>query len=345
MKPITVFMPVYNSEKYLKKSIESILNQSFKDFELLIINDGSTDNSLTIIKGFDDKRIRLVNNDKNMGLPYTRSKGLRLAKGKYIAIMDSDDIAYENRLKEQYDYLERNKDISFVASFVDFIKEDTIIKDKKNLIRKIFNKRDVIKISSMFNNIICNPTTMIRMSFINSNNIDYRSEYFVAQDYAFLVDCLKYGQGYVIPKSLIAYRTGHENITKKSLTNKKNFIKRKALIDGIKIRAIKNIGFKLDDSQLNILNKVFSDPEIEVSYNDLKEVNNIINIMIEYNIRNNIFDKKTFINICRFKFQNRVIRSNISLKDKFMLINSNMKNISIKSTIISNSRMIYNLVF
>lgn len=89
MKPIvTVIMPVYNAEKYLKESIESILNQSFKDFELLIINDGSTDLSLDILNKYKliDTRVRIVNNEGNKGLPYTRDRGLELAKGEYIAL-------------------------------------------------------------------------------------------------------------------------------------------------------------------------------------------------------------------------------------------------------------------
>ena len=104
-KKITVFMPVYNSERYLKEAIDSILNQSYKNFELLIINDGSTDSSIDIIKSYNDSRIKLINNDCNKGLPYTRNLGLKLAKGDYIAIMDSDDISYIHRLKKQIEFL------------------------------------------------------------------------------------------------------------------------------------------------------------------------------------------------------------------------------------------------
>ena len=90
---VTVFMPVYNGEKYLREAIDSILNQTFTDFEFLIINDGSTDSSVEIINSYDDSRIRLIHNEKNLKLVATLNKGLDLARGKYIARMDCDDIS------------------------------------------------------------------------------------------------------------------------------------------------------------------------------------------------------------------------------------------------------------
>ena len=102
MKPIlTVLMPVYNSEKYLAEAIESILSQSYTDFEFLIINDGSTDRSETIIKSYNDKRIIYIKNKSNLGLIKTLNKGISLVKTKYLARMDSDDKSHPERLKKQ----------------------------------------------------------------------------------------------------------------------------------------------------------------------------------------------------------------------------------------------------
>jgi glycosyltransferase involved in cell wall biosynthesis len=105
---ITVFMAAYNSENYISDSIKSILDQSFSDFELLIINDGSTDLTVDIIEKFNDPRIRLVHNDKNRGLTYTRNVALTEALGEYIAILDSDDIAVKNRLELQYNFFQQH---------------------------------------------------------------------------------------------------------------------------------------------------------------------------------------------------------------------------------------------
>ncbi len=113
---ITVLLPVYNSEKFLKLAIDSILNQTHTHFELLIINDGSTDNSLSIITAYQDPRIRLSNNEVNKGLIYTLNKGIDLAKGKWIARMDADDIALPERLEVQLDYFKRYPEVALVCS-------------------------------------------------------------------------------------------------------------------------------------------------------------------------------------------------------------------------------------
>ena len=104
---ISVLMPVYNGDKYLKKSINSILRQTFDDFELIIINDGSTDLSLSIIKSYQDKRIKIINNSKNIGIAYSLNKGLNKANGDYIARQDQDDISHPERFMCQVNYLKK----------------------------------------------------------------------------------------------------------------------------------------------------------------------------------------------------------------------------------------------
>jgi len=102
VKPvITVLMPVYNGQKYLSETIESILSQSYKNFEFLIVDDCSTDNSVEIINSYNDERIKLINNKKNKGQSKAMNQGISLARGKYIARIDQDDISYDNRLQIQ----------------------------------------------------------------------------------------------------------------------------------------------------------------------------------------------------------------------------------------------------
>ncbi|WP_304067734.1 glycosyltransferase family 2 protein [Pedobacter glucosidilyticus] len=113
---ITVFMAVYNGERFLREALNSILQQTFQNFELLIVNDGSTDHSENIIHQYTDPRIRLINNQKNQGLVITRNIGLQEAKGKYIAILDSDDIALPQRLEIQYNFMENHPDIAICGS-------------------------------------------------------------------------------------------------------------------------------------------------------------------------------------------------------------------------------------
>jgi glycosyltransferase involved in cell wall biosynthesis len=100
---ITVVMPVYNGEKYLDTAIKSILNQTFTNFEFVIVDDASTDSSVRIINSYKDKRIKLIQNNVNLGIPTTRNKCLQESSGEYIAVLDCDDYAYPSRLAEQFD--------------------------------------------------------------------------------------------------------------------------------------------------------------------------------------------------------------------------------------------------
>ncbi len=112
---VTVLMPVYNGEKYLREAIESILNQTYRDFEFLIINDGSTDGSPQLIESYDDPRIRVVNNESNIKLIATLNKGLKIARGEYVARMDCDDISLSRRLEKQVMYLDQHPEVGVLG--------------------------------------------------------------------------------------------------------------------------------------------------------------------------------------------------------------------------------------
>ena len=118
---ITVLMPVYNGAEYIIQAIESILNQSFTRFELLIVDDCSEDNSVDIIKSYNDQRINLISNVHNIGQTRTLNKGIKLAQGKYIARMDQDDISKNNRLDLQSSFLIKNPDIVLLGSNCKYI--------------------------------------------------------------------------------------------------------------------------------------------------------------------------------------------------------------------------------
>jgi glycosyltransferase involved in cell wall biosynthesis len=119
---ITVLMPVYNCEKYLKEAMDSILNQTLQSFEFLIIDDGSTDTSLDIIKSYHDDRIRLLS-ISNSGVAKALNYGLNVASGKYIARMDADDISYPDRLRLQYDFMEQNSDYVAIGADINYLTE------------------------------------------------------------------------------------------------------------------------------------------------------------------------------------------------------------------------------
>jgi glycosyltransferase involved in cell wall biosynthesis len=124
-KPLfTVLMPVYNGEKYLREAIDSILNQTLTDFEFLIIDDGSKDNSVQIINSYSEPRIRLVKNEANLGISKTLNLGIEMSSAEFIARMDADDISYPARLQKQYDYLIKNPDCALLSTWAKMITEN-----------------------------------------------------------------------------------------------------------------------------------------------------------------------------------------------------------------------------
>ena len=232
MKKVSILMPMYNSEKYITESINSILNQGYENIELIIVDDGSTDLSIKIVEKYSDSRIKLYKNIENKGLPYTRNKLLNLATGEYIALLDSDDIALENRIKIQVEFLENNKNIDIVGSSAIIFGKYKLEKPSKVIIGV-----ENIKCNLMFGNCMLNSTVMMRSSFIKENKLFYRKECEVCQDYSFFVDAALVGNIENMNISTIKYRTGHENITKKS--KMKNINLRKNILKEIGIRAFK----------------------------------------------------------------------------------------------------------
>jgi glycosyltransferase involved in cell wall biosynthesis len=124
---ISVILPTYNNEKTIFYSINSILNQSYKNFELIIVNDGSFDRTKQIIKSFEDDRIIYLENNKNIGRAESRNKAIKIAKGNYIAVMDGDDISVTKRLEIQLKYLKSNPKIDLVASNTIFFSNNKIV--------------------------------------------------------------------------------------------------------------------------------------------------------------------------------------------------------------------------
>ncbi len=173
---ISVLMPVYNAEKFLKEAIDSTLNQTFKDFELLIINDASTDNSKKIIMFYDDKRIRYFENDKNLGVAVTLNKGLKLARAELIARMDADDISFPNRFALQYKEMQKDKEITILASNYDVVDE----RGKFLYTEKYAKSPEEIYYTLQFRNCLGHPTAMFRTHIIldifNGYDKDHEAE-------------------------------------------------------------------------------------------------------------------------------------------------------------------------
>ena len=199
---VAVLMCVFNSEPFLGPAIESILKQSYSDFEFLIINDCSTDKSKEIILSFNDDRIKLIENEKNIGLTRSLNKGISFSTGEYIARMDSDDISLENRLQKQVSFLDKNKTVGVCGSLFRF-------SDTGEIFHTEF-EYEKIKVGLFRANQLAHPTVMFRKSFFKKFSLLYNEQLQFAQDYELWVRCCRYFPVVNLREALLIY-SRHEN--------------------------------------------------------------------------------------------------------------------------------------
>ena len=203
---VTVLMTVYNGGEYLKTSVRSILNQTFKDFEFLIVNDFSTDDSVDIIKLFNDGRIVIYNNEKNIGQTKSLNVGLNLAKGKYVARMDADDMAFPLWLDKSLDYIRKHPEYAAVGSAAIVMNESGRM---KKALKTPTNFAEVI-FHIFFGNAINHVGAIFNKEIILKNG-GYNEEFKIAQDYELWSSLIRDAQRFInIPDVLVAVRV-HES--------------------------------------------------------------------------------------------------------------------------------------
>jgi glycosyltransferase involved in cell wall biosynthesis len=217
---ISVIIPVFNAATFLHESIESILNQTFSDFELIILNDKSTDESLEIIKKIQskDNRIIIIDKEQNVGPAYLRNEGINAAKGKFIALMDADDIAIPTRFEKQIAVLKNNPEIGVCGTGF------TFFGSKKNKTIKHSIHHDAIKVSFLHSCNIGNPTVMFKKEVLGDLKFD--NDFVPAEDYDLWSRLLAKTNFYNIPESLLNYRQHDNNISKTKIDNVNRSVKR-----------------------------------------------------------------------------------------------------------------------
>ena len=221
---ISVVMPVYNASPFLQEAMESVLVQTFEDFEFIIINDGSTDNSLDIIKSFDDSRIVLLNNTDNMGVIYSLNRGLSSARGHYIARFDADDINLKERFSVQHQFLEENPSVMLCGSQAYKIKEN----GSSYLINrclKVPKEHINIFFGMMFDCQFIHPTVMFRSSILDQVH-EYDRDYPHAEDYDFWLRVMERFQVQNLSQCLIYYRVHSSSVSNKFRSNQKSTAKK-----------------------------------------------------------------------------------------------------------------------
>ena len=272
---ITVLMPVYNGEAYLSEAVDSILNQTFTDFEFLIINDGSTDRTKQILESYTDYRICLVH-QKNIGLIKSLNKGILLSKGELIARMDADDISEHNRLQMQFEFMASNPEVAVCGSWA------KIFGEVENLWKYPLN-HDEICCKQLFSSSIVHPSVIMRRSVLLNSNLFYEENAFWAEDYDLWVRISKDHKLANIDKVLLHHRIHNSNI---GTVHKKAQIK---TADLVRNKQLADLGVKFSEKILALHTRI-AQWEFDCTADFLEDVHNWLRTILKANSKAKLFD-------------------------------------------------------
>lgn len=203
---VSVIMGVYNGEKYLNEAVKSILDQTYNDFEFIIFDDASTDDTDYILSSFGDARIKVIKNETNIGLTRSLNKALEIATGKYIARMDADDICDKTRFEKQVNFLEENINIAVCGTWKSLIGDPGKVSEYPVI-------HDEIKLAALSYSPFAHPSVMWRNETFKEKAFEYNEEYYTSQDYELWSRAIYKIQTANIPEPLLLYREHDQQIT------------------------------------------------------------------------------------------------------------------------------------
>lgn len=249
---VSVIMPAYNAEKYIDEAILSIINQTYLNWELIIFDDFSTDETRKIIGKYKDARIKVFYNEKNRGISVTTNMAISKSQGKYFALLDDDDISIVNRLEVQVEYLENHSEIDVLGGRTIYIDSDGNETGWSPVprINPKMNKAQLLFGGVSFSN----STAMIRRDFIEKYQIKYIDECCGMQDVRFYMECSKFGNISAIEDCLLKYRMHSKNETTKYMITYRE--RREKKFAELQRWSIENSGFKLEKDEMVFLNYI-----------------------------------------------------------------------------------------
>jgi glycosyltransferase involved in cell wall biosynthesis len=238
---VTVLMPVFNGEKYVRSAIDSILAQSLPDFEFLIINDGSSDDSVKIIESYSDNRIRLVHNTSNQGVVKTLNRGLDLATGQYIARMDCDDISLPDRFAKQVHFMDTHPQIGACGTWV-----KTFGSSSKDDVWKFPSDPNMIRCRLLFETVLAHPSVIIRKNSFDKHNLRYDIAYLHAEDFELWKRASRLFPLANIPEVLVLYRITPDSVARSNREAQLSTLRR------IDLEALTEMGINANNDELSL---------------------------------------------------------------------------------------------
>lgn len=288
MPTISVIMPTYNAEKYISTAIESILQQTFEDFEFIIIDDASTDQTYDIICSYHDKRITRIRNQRNLGVAACINKGILIAHSEFIARMDSDDISKPDRFQKQVQFMNANSNLGISGTHMEII--DNKGKVIKEHLKKIGD--ETIKVSLFFGHTsFAHPSIIMRSRMIDMYHLRYDTAFQYAEDYDLYCRCSSFMAMDNYPECLVQYRIHPESVSQK--------YKQQQVIDAktalyLHLRRLR-VPFSLKDFNIHTQ---FAFPDVNRKHSYAKKIFEWVDYLNVWNEKNNIFNKDLFEKNC-----------------------------------------------
>jgi glycosyltransferase involved in cell wall biosynthesis len=285
---ISIVMPCYNCDVYVSEAVSSILNQSFKNFEFIIFNDGSTDKSEEEILKFKDDRIKYIHHETNIGNYRCRNLGLAISKGKYICVMDADDIALPDRLQLEYTFMEAHPKVGCVSGGCYLIDGDGNMIGQKTPP----TNAAAIKVRLLQNNVLIHPAVMFRSSVLRNKGLLYDEQFVYASDYDLMCKLSMVTTVTNLNIPLIKYRIHAKQISSEKQQEQKYF----ADLIKLKILDLLNIYPNLKEKSLHL--KLMS--LTKLSETELVQAEAWLNRLLEANRVFKIFKLSELYNLFKF---------------------------------------------
>jgi glycosyltransferase involved in cell wall biosynthesis len=305
-------MPVYNGDKYLAIAIESILNQSYKNFEFIIINDGSTDSSEKIILSYNDNRILYIKNETNLGLIKSLNKGIELAKGNYIARMDADDISLPNRLMHQHEFMENNSAVGVCGcNYFQF-------SGSHKKYQKAFILHDEIFANMLFNSSVIHPSLFIRRNILNNFNQVFDNKFKHAEDYELWSRLIFISKFSSVNSTDFMYRLHKNQVTK--VHSSEQIINANLVRKSI----LQKSGFVFSEDELQT-HCIIGSSKLITSINELQRIELWLKSLLNQNKKLKLIDEKMFQTVIGKNWVDSCGNTNIGIKAYFFYNKSDLK--------------------
>lgn len=310
---VSVLMPVYNAEKHLREAMDSIINQTYKNIEFIVINDGSTDRSLEIIKSYNDARLVLISNDVNRGLIYSLNYGIGQCKGKYIARMDADDISLPERIAEQVKFMEMHEDVGVCGcDYIQFSKTS----EKKY---KALTNHDEILSHMMFNSAVIHPSLTIRKSMLERFNPVFNAGYNHSEDYELWSKLIFECKFSAVSKLLFKYRIHASQVTNVHSNVQTNSA------DKVRKELLDKLGFVYSQKDYELLCQL-AGPNLFNTKQDILSWESFLFRLIEQNEQTKNIDPVEFNKVISFKWYSACGYTTLGLWAFFRYYKSPLKN-------------------